>query len=89
MSMGKILVADDDKNICELLSIYLEKEDYEVVLAHDGESAIAQFQAAKPDMVLLDVMMPMLDGWQVCREIRKNYDTPIIMITVDTKENDE
>ena len=81
MSMGKILVADDDKNICELLSIYLEKEDYEVVLAHDGESAIAQFQAAKPDMVLLDVMMPKLDGWQVCREIRKNYDTPIIMIT--------
>ncbi|MEG0540737.1 MAG: response regulator transcription factor [Angelakisella sp.] len=81
MSMGKILVADDDKNICELIRLYLEKESYTVVLAHDGESAVERFFAETPDLVLLDIMMPKLDGWQVCREIRKKSNTPIIMIT--------
>ena len=81
MSMAKILVADDDKNICELLRLYLVKEGYNVVLAHDGETAVEQFFAENPDMVLLDIMMPKLDGWQVCREIRKKSNTPIIMIT--------
>ena len=70
MSMGKILVADDDKNICELLRLYLEKEGYTVVLAYDGEEALSRFQQDGPDILLLDVMMPKLDGWQVCREIR-------------------
>ncbi|MEG2087578.1 MAG: response regulator transcription factor [Angelakisella sp.] len=81
MSMGKILVADDDKNICELIRLYLEKEGYAVVLAHDGEAAVERFTAEAPDLVLLDIMMPKLDGWQVCREIRKKSNTPIIMIT--------
>lgn len=81
MSMGKILVSDDDKNIAELLRLYLEKEGYTVVLAFDGEEAIAQFNKENPDLVLLDIMMPKLDGWQVCREIRKTSDVPIIMIT--------
>ncbi|MEG1687648.1 MAG: response regulator transcription factor [Angelakisella sp.] len=81
MSMGKILVADDDKNICELIRLYLEKEGYTVVLAHDGEAAVERFTAEAPDLVLLDIMMPKLDGWQVCREIRKKSNTPIIMIT--------
>ncbi|MBR5485504.1 MAG: response regulator transcription factor [Oscillospiraceae bacterium] len=81
MSMGKILVADDDVNIADLLRMYLEKEGYEVTLAQDGEEALQKFNADTPDMVLLDVMMPKLDGWQTCREIRKKSDCPIIMIT--------
>ena len=80
MSMGKILVADDDQNIAELLRLYLEKEGYTVVLAADGEQAIERFSAENPDIVLLDIMMPKLDGWQVCRDIRKKSNCPIIMI---------
>ena len=76
MSMGKILVSDDDKNICELLRLYLEKRGYEVSIANDGTQAIAKFNAESPDMVLLDIMMPGLDGWQVCREIRKKINCP-------------
>lgn len=81
MSLGKILVVDDDKNICELLRLYLEKEGYSVILSHDGEEAIVKFNALNPDMVLLDIMLPGLDGWQVCREIRKKSNAPIIMLT--------
>ena len=81
MSLGKILVVDDDKNICELLRLYLVKEGFQVVLAGDGEEALARFSAENPDIILLDVMMPRLDGWQVCREIRKKSECPIIMIT--------
>ena len=81
MSLGKILVVDDDQNICELLRLYLEKEGYSVFLSHDGEEAIVKFNAMAPDMVLLDIMLPSLDGWQVCREIRKKSNVPIIMLT--------
>ena len=79
--MDKILVADDDLNICELLRLYLEKEGFEVVMAHDGEEAIAKFESEKPSLILLDIMMPKLDGWQVCRQIRQKSDCPIIMLT--------
>ena len=81
MTNAKILIADDDRNICELLKIYLEKEGCTVVLAGDGEEALSKFEAEEPDIILLDVMMPRLDGWQVCRELRKKSDCPIIMIT--------
>ena len=81
MSLEKIMVADDDKNICELLRLYLEKEQYTVVIANDGNEAIAKFNSEAPALILLDVMMPGLDGWQVCREIRKKSNVPIIMIT--------
>ncbi len=81
MSVGKILVCDDDSNICELLRLYLEKEGYEVEIANDGEEALQKFEESGPDLVLLDIMMPKLDGWQVCREIRKKSSCPIIMIT--------
>ena len=79
--MEKILVADDDRNICELLRLYLEKEGFETVMAHDGEEAVAKFESESPALILLDIMMPRLDGWQVCREIRKKSDCPIIMLT--------
>ncbi|MEG2813003.1 MAG: response regulator transcription factor, partial [Oscillospiraceae bacterium] len=77
----KILVVDDDKNICELLRLYLEKEGYSVILCNDGQEAVVKFNALNPDMILLDVMLPTLDGWQVCREIRRKSNVPIIMLT--------
>ncbi len=81
MSAEKILVVDDDLNICELLRLYLTKDGYNVVVANDGQSAVSMFQEENPSLVLLDVMLPKLDGWQVCREIRKFSDAPIIMLT--------
>ena len=81
MSLEKIMVVDDDKNICELIRLYLEKEQYNVVIANDGNQAIAKFAEESPALILLDIMMPGLDGWQVCREIRKKSNVPIIMIT--------
>ncbi|MBP1557479.1 MAG: response regulator transcription factor [Oscillospiraceae bacterium] len=81
MSLEKIMVADDDVNICELLRLYLEKEQYNVVIANNGNEAIAKFNSESPELILLDIMMPGLDGWQVCREIRKTSNVPIIMIT--------
>lgn len=81
MNAEKILVVDDDLNICELLRLYLTKEGYNVVIANDGVSAVTMFQEESPNLVLLDIMLPKLDGWQVCREIRKFSETPIIMLT--------
>ena len=77
----KIMVVDDDKNICELLRLYLEKEGYAAVVMADGAAAVEAFDTVRPDLMLLDVMMPRMDGWQVCREIRKKSQCPIIMIT--------
>lgn len=81
MANEKILVVDDDQNIRELLRLYLIKEGYTVVLAGDGEQALELYNTEKPDMVLLDVMMPKLDGWETCRRLRKLGDTPVIMLT--------
>lgn len=81
MANEKILVVDDDVNICELLRLYLEKEGYTVSIVNDGESAVKSFGEIQPDLMLLDIMLPRLDGWQVCREIRKFSDKPIIMLT--------
>lgn len=89
MSLGRVLVVDDDKNICELLRLYLEKEGYGVILAHDGEGAVVKFNALKPDIILLDIMLPGIDGWQVCREIRKKSNVPIIMITAKVETFDK
>jgi len=81
MDKERILIVDDDKNICELLRLYLEKEGYETAMAHDGESALAVFEEKQFDLVLLDVMMPRVDGWETCRRIRAKGNTPIIMLT--------
>lgn len=78
---NKILVVDDDLNICELLKLYLENEGYSVYTANDGQAAVDTFNAKTPDLVLLDIMLPKMDGWQVCREIRKTSSAPIIMLT--------
>ncbi|MFR6066124.1 MAG: response regulator transcription factor [Eubacterium sp.] len=78
---NKILVVDDDLNICELLKLYLENEGHTVFVANDGQAAVDTFKAKEPDLVLLDIMLPKMDGWQVCREIRKTSSVPIIMLT--------
>ena len=89
MANEKILVVDDDKNICELLRLYLVKEGYSVTMAHDGESALTDFDKLHPDLVLLDVMMPVMDGWEVCRKIRAKDNTPIIMLTAKGETYDK
>ena len=81
MDRERILIVDDDKNICELLRLYLEKEGYETYMTHDGESALQIFEERQFDLVLLDVMMPRVDGWEACRRIRAKGNTPIIMLT--------
>ena len=81
MANEKILVVDDDVNICELLRLYLTKEGYQVTIANDGEEGLDKFNQVKPDMVLLDVMMPKMDGLEVCRRIRKLGNTPVMMLT--------
>ena len=77
----KALVVEDDVNIAELLMLYLEKDGFEVSIAHDGGRGIEMFNEISPDLVLLDIMMPVMDGMQVCREIRKTSSVPIIMLT--------
>ena len=89
MANEKILVVDDDKNICELLRLYLVKEGYNVTMVHDGSAALTEFDKLHPDLVLLDVMMPVMDGWEVCRKIRAKDNTPIIMLTAKSEESDE
>ncbi len=83
--MKKILIVDDDKNTCELLKQHLEKEGNNVIISVDGDEALVKFQALKPDMILLEVLISGTDGWQVCREIRKTSNTPIIFITSKTE----
>ena len=81
MANTKILIADDDRNIVELLRLYIEKEGFSTIIAYDGKRAVEAFKNENPDLVVLDVMMPEMDGWQVCKEIRKISETPIIMLT--------
>ena len=77
----KLLIVDDDRNICEILRLYFENEGYEVKTAQDGAEGVNLFKVYEPDLVLLDIMMPKKDGWQVCREIREMSGKPVIMIT--------
>ena len=79
--MEKILIVDDDLNICELLRLYIEKDGYSTVVANDGIEAIKKFKEENPALVLLDLMLPGKDGLEVCREIRKESNCPIIMLT--------
>ena len=81
LTNAKVLIVDDDINICELLRLYVEKEGFSAIVANDGVAAVDMFKQNSPDLILLDIMLPKLDGWQVCREIRKNSVVPIIMLT--------
>ena len=85
----KILLIDDDPNICDLIKIYLENEGYEVKVASDGVEGLTYFKMYEPDLVLLDIMLPKKDGWQVCREIREQSSRPIIMVTAKNEVFDK
>ena len=84
-----VLIVEDDRNIAELLQMYLEKEGYAVTVAADGGQGLAKYRAIKPDLVLLDVMMPVMDGWSVCKAIRAEAQTPIIMLTAKVEDMDK
>lgn len=88
MGKKKILLADDEQNITEILKAYLEKEDYEVFIADNGQQALDIFSAMVPDLLVLDLMMPVLTGEQVCRQIRRHSRVPIIMLTAKGSEED-
>ena len=85
----KALVVEDDVNIAELLRIYLQKDGFEVVNAYDGGRAVAVAETFRPDIILLDIMLPVMDGWQVCREVRKTSRVPIIMLTAKGESMDK
>ena len=84
-----ILVVEDDKNISDLLQMYLKREGYEVFAAYDGGEGVSMFSQVKPDLVLLDLMLPVLDGWGVCRAIRQQGQTPVIMLTAKGELDDK
>ena len=84
-----VLVVEDDKNIADLLQMYLEKEGYAVTTAGDGEQGLSKFRAIGPDLVLLDLMMPVMDGWTLCKEIRKESAVPVIMLTAKGETDDK
>ena len=84
-----VLIVEDDKHIADLLQLYLEKEGYAVTVASDGGLGLEKFRAISPDLVLLDVMMPVMDGWQVCRAIRTESQTPVIMLTAKAETDDK
>ncbi|TWI59634.1 response regulator YycF [Halalkalibacter nanhaiisediminis] len=85
----RILVVDDERPIADILKFNLEKEGFDVVCAYDGLQAIEQVEKEQPDLILLDIMLPYKDGMEVCREVRKNYDIPIIMLTAKDSEIDK
>lgn len=80
-SKQKILIVDDDEHISELISLYLIREGYDTKEVHDGKSALEAFKTYSPDLIMLDIMMPVMDGYEVCKEIRKTSTVPIIMLT--------
>jgi DNA-binding response OmpR family regulator len=89
MQEKKALVIEDDRNIAELLRLYLEKDGFEVTIATNGALGVSEFERTSPDVVLLDLMLPVLDGWGVCREIRAISSAPIIMLTAKTETPDK
>ncbi|MFD2369144.1 response regulator transcription factor [Brevibacillus sp. GCM10020057] len=88
MAQTKVLVADDDPNVREIIRLYFSKQQIDLVVASDGQQAIDMMEKETPDLVILDVMMPQMDGFAACREIRKRWDTPIIMLTAKDEEFD-
>src|SRR4030066_219964 len=89
MARNTILLVDDEPKVCELIKAYLVKDGYDVIVAADGKAAIEQAQLPKPDLILLDLNLPELDGLEVCRTIRKQSNVPIIMLTARDEETDK
>ena len=86
---SKILIVDDEKNIVELVRLYLDKEGYKTICAYSGTEALELFKSQSPNLIILDIMLPEMDGWQVCKEIRKNSEVPIIMLTAKSDTFDK
>ena len=87
--MNKILIVDDDENICELLTLYLEKEGYLVVCANDGIDALETYREENPDLIILDIMLPGIDGKEVCKQIKRKDDVPILMLSAKAETFDK
>ncbi|MDS1030375.1 response regulator transcription factor [Bacillota bacterium LX-D] len=85
----KILIIDDDPNICQLLNLYLQRENYTVFLAHDGSTGLKMLREIKPDLLLLDLMLPNISGWELCKLIREESNIPIIMLTAKDSSEDK
>lgn len=83
-----LLLIDDSPEICQLMGMYLQRQGYDILVAHDGHEGLRKLSKNRPDLVLLDIMMPDIDGWQVCQQIRQISDVPIIMVTAKTHEQD-
>lgn len=88
MARPRVLVVEDEENLLRLISAYLQHEGFDIVTAADGKQALTVFEQTAPDLVILDVMLPVIDGWDVCRRIRAGHDTPIIMLTARGQEVD-
>lgn len=87
VSKQKILIVDDDNNIAELISLYLTKECFDTMIVNDGESVMPAMETFAPNLILLDLMLPGIDGYQVCREVRAQYSVPIIMLSAKVKSS--
>ncbi len=85
----KILIADDDDNILELIELYLKKEGFLVITARDGQEALQKIEHNHPDLIVLDIMMPLKDGWEVCKEIQQRFNLPVIMLTAKSENYDK
>ena len=87
--MAVLLLVDDEKNIIELERLYLEKEGYQIEVAYDGKTALEKFRVVKPAAIILDLMLPVVDGWEVCRRVRQESDVPILMLTARDQDVDK
>jgi two-component system, OmpR family, response regulator len=87
--MSRILVVDDDPHICELVRLFLERDGFDVIEASDGVEALSKLDSVKADLAVIDVMMPNMDGWQLCRELRATFDIPILMLTAKAETVDK
>ena len=89
MADKKVLIIDDDQNICKILKEYLVYEDFSVVVANDGKEGLKKIENDNPDLIILDIMLPEMDGWEICQELRPENDIPIIMLSAKTKDTDK
>ena len=89
VSKQKILIVDDDNNIAELIALYLTKECFETKIVNDGEEALREFASFRPDLIILDLMLPEVDGFDICRQVRQEKNTPIIMVSAKKDDIDK
>ena len=89
MAQRRVLIIDDDQNICKILKEYLVYEDFEVMTAHSGKEGLEQIEEEKPDLIILDIMLPEMNGWEICQELRPENDLPIIMLSAKTEDTDK